>query len=84
MENVAAIATDVVDHGLDPTAPVHVVTQVLDGQGAELRLEGFTAPPSAVQYRGHAVPTWSYDSQTGVVTCSEAGTTQWGHWIVIP
>ncbi|MEC7231491.1 MAG: hypothetical protein VXW31_00985, partial [Planctomycetota bacterium] len=84
MKNAAAVATDVSHHGLDTTAPIHVITEVLDGQGAELRLEGFTAPPSAVQYRGNAVPSWSYDSQTGVVTCTETGSTRWGHWIVKP
>ena len=84
MKNAAAITTDVAEHGLDATAPLHVIAQVLDGRGAELRLEGFTAPPTAVQYRGNAVPNWSYDSQTGVVTCTETGSTQWSHWVVIP
>ena len=84
MENAAAITTDVADHGLDAAAPVHVITQVLDGQEPSSGSKGFTARPSAVQYRGHAVPSWSHDSQTGVVTLTETGTTQWGHWVVIP
>lgn len=84
MKNVGAIGTDVRDHGLDNGQIMHVMTQVLDGAAPELRIEGLSAAPANVTYRGLATPSWSYDAQTGVLTLQEQGATQWGHWIIVP
>lgn len=92
-ENLAEIAFDPADGGLDPGLPLDVALRTADGTASRTVIHGVAAPPSDVLRGGVSAvqsclppglfPTWCYNPAAGTVTINEPSP-DLSVWTIVP
>lgn len=84
-ENLAEVAIDAADIGLDTDALMRVIFQTKDTETTDIVLHGIHQSPSEVVRRGASPSNWTYDPATSTLTLHElGGTAGWGTWAIRP
>ena len=84
-ENLAELAIDAAEIGLNTGGLMRVIFQAKDTSPTNIVLRGIDQMPASVVRRGVSGSSWSYDAATGTLTLHElGGSAGWGAWIIQP
>ncbi len=84
-ENLAEVAIDATEIGLDTGAMMRVIFQTKDTASTDIVLRGIDQMPSAVHRRGSSPSGWTYDAATSTLTLHElGGASGWAAWTILP